>query len=117
LPTGPASHPSRQGSRQAPRRQGLRQRRAAPVAQRSSHQARHPQSIKSNAAVQLRQKILQAAAPHRECLLSPQGLPAHRNPLRQAGTKLPRLSLSGRCHRLVDLMSLDPSRLTSLSIE
>src|SRR4029453_1266590 len=92
----------------APGRQGLRQRGAAPVAERSSHQARHPQSLKSKTAVQLRQEILQAAASHRERLLSAQGLPAHRYALRQAGAKLSRLDLSGCRYRLVDLMSLDP---------
>src|SRR5215469_5877620 len=34
---------------------------------------------------------------------------AHRNPLRQAGAKLPGLCLPRRCSCMVDLMSLDPS--------
>ena len=80
------------------------------MAERSSHQARHPQSLKSKTAVQLRQEILQAAASHRERLLSAQGLPAHRYALRQAGAKLSRLRLSGCRYRLVDLMSLDPNK-------
>ena len=40
-----------------------------------------PNRSKPQAAVQLRQKILQAAPPYRERLLSPQGLPAHRHSL------------------------------------
>lgn len=87
------------------------------MAERSSHQARHPQSLKSKTAVQLRQEILQAAASHRERLLSAQGLPAHRYALRQAGAKLSRLDLSGCRYPLVDLMSLDPSPTGSVRLE
>ena len=76
----------------------------------SRHQARHPQHFEPQAALQLRQEILQAATPHRECLLPPQGLPTHRHPLRQARPKLPRLRLPRRCYRMVDFMSLGPSR-------
>ena len=74
-------------AREAARRQGLRQRRAAAMAEGSRHQARHSQQVEPQAAVQLRQEILQTATPHRECLLPPQGLPPHRHPLRQAGAE------------------------------
>ena len=43
------------------------------------------------------------------CLQQIEGLQAYRNPVRQAGAKLPRLCLSCRSSRMVDLMSLDPS--------
>ena len=78
---------------------------------RARHQARRSQQVEPQAAVQLRQESLQATPPHRECLLSAQGLPPHRHPLRQAGAKLPRFRLPRRCYRMVDLMSLDPSHL------
>ena len=45
----------------------------------------------------------------RERLQQVEGLQAHRNPIRQTGTKLPGLRLFGRCTPMVDLMSLDPS--------
>ena len=45
----------------------------------------------------------------RECVQQAEGLQAHRNPLRQAGTKLLGLSLPGRRPRVVGLMSLDPN--------
>ena len=43
------------------------------------------------------------------CLQQAEGLPPHRNPLRQAGAKLPRFCLPRRSSCMVDLMSLDPS--------
>ena len=60
-------------------------------------------------ALQLQQEVLQGKTPYRERLLSPDGLQAYRHALRQAGTKLPRIHLPRRSHRLVDFMSLDPS--------
>jgi hypothetical protein len=109
LSARPASHPSHQGGQEASRRQGLRQRGVAAMAERSRHQSRHSQQVQPQTAVQLRQEILQATTPYRERLLSAQGLPPYRNSLRQTGAKLSRLSLPRRCYRMVDLMSLDPS--------
>src|ERR1700733_767468 len=45
----------------------------------------------------------------RECVQQAEGLPPHRNPLRQAGAKPSRLCLPRRRPCMVDLMSLDPS--------
>ena len=45
-----------------------------------------------------------------ECVQQAEGLPPHRNPLRQAGAKLPRVCLPLRRFGMLDLMSLDPSR-------
>ncbi len=47
---------------------------------------------------------------YRECLQQIEGLQAHRNALRQTGTKLPRVRLPCSGPRMVDLMSLDPSK-------
>ena len=44
------------------------------------------------------------------CVQQAEGLQAHRNPLRQAGAKLPGLCLPRRRSCMVDLMSLDPSQ-------
>ena len=101
-------------AREASRRQGLRQRRAAAMAERSRHQARRSQQVEPQAALQLRQEILQTATPHRERLLPPQRLPPHRHALRQAGQKLPRLRLPRRCYRLVDFMSSGPELIVFL---
>jgi len=65
--------------------------------------------LQQEAAVQLQQASLQAALAHRERFQQVEGLQAHRNPLRQAGAKLPGLCLPRRCSYMVDLMSLDPS--------
>jgi IS5 family transposase len=43
------------------------------------------------------------------CVQQVEGLQAHRYPLRQAGAKLPGFCMPGCQHRMVDLMSLDPS--------
>ena len=72
------------------------------MATRARHQARRSQQVEPQAAVQLRPESLQATPPHRECLRSAQGLPAHRHPLRQAGAKLPRCRLPCRRYRMVD---------------
>ena len=109
----PAPHPSHQSGQEASRRQGLRQRAAEAMAEGSRHQGCRPQQVEPQATFQLRQESLQATTPHRECLLSAQGLPPHRHSLRQAGEKLPRLRLPRCCYRLVDFMSLDPSLTVS----
>jgi len=75
----------------------------------SRHHVHRAEQIEPQAALQLRQNILQVPASHRECFLSAQRLPPHLHSLRQAGTKLPRLHLPCRCYRMVDLMSLGPS--------
>src|SRR6516162_1344256 len=56
----------------------------------------------------------QVALAHRECIQQVEGLQAHRNPLRQAGAKLPGLCLPRRCSCMVDLMGLYPSRAASV---
>ena len=66
------------------------------------------EQVEPKAALQLRQKILQATTPHRERFRPPQGLPPHLHSLRQVSSKLPRLGLPRGCYRMVDLMSLDP---------
>jgi hypothetical protein len=81
------------------------------MAEGARHQSRHSQQVEPQAALLLRQKILQTAPPHRECLLPPQRLPAHRHALRQARSKLPSLHLPCRRSRLVDFMSLGPSKV------
>ena len=58
---------------------------------------------------QLQQAPLQASLAHRERVQQIEGLQAHRNPLRQAGAKLPGLCLPRRRAGMVDLMSCDPS--------
>ena len=78
------------------------------MAEGSRHQPRHTQQIKPQAALQLRQKILQEAPPHRERILPSQRLSAHRHPLRQTRKKLPCFRLPRRCYRMVDFMSLGP---------
>ena len=72
-----------------------------------------PNRSNRKATVQLQQAALQASLAHRECLQQVEGLQAHRHPIRQTGTKLSRLCLSGRCSCMVDLMSLDPSSAPS----
>ena len=79
------------------------------MARRARHEARNPQPIEQEAAIPLRQDILQGTTPHRECLLPPERLQTYRHAIRSACTKLPRIDLSGRRHRVVDIMSLDPS--------
>src|SRR5665213_2830621 len=81
------------------------------MAQRARHQTRRPQQVKPQAALQLRQEVLQATPPNRERLLPPQRLSTHRNPIRQAGKKLPCFRLPRRSYRVVDFMSLDPRRM------
>lgn len=108
----PASDPSHQSGQEASRRQGLRQCGTATMAERSRDQGRCSQQVQPKAALQLRPDSLQTAAPHRECLLSPQGLPPHRYTLRQAGEKLPRLEMPCRRYRMVDVMSLGPNDST-----
>src|SRR6516162_4870224 len=73
------------------------------------NQAGYSKSLQQEATVQLQQASLQVALAHRECIQQVEGLQAHRNPLRQAGAKLPGLCLPRRCSCMVDLMSLDPS--------
>lgn len=80
------------------------------MAEGAGHKTRRPQQIEPQTALQFRPEVLQAATQDRERLLPPQGLPAYRHPLRQIGKKLPRLHLPRRCYRVVDFMSLDPSR-------
>src|SRR6516164_3152829 len=75
------------------------------------NQAGYSKSLQQEATVQLQQAYLQAALAHRERVQQVEGLQAHRNPLRQAGAKLPGLCLPRRCSCMVDLMSLDPSVL------
>src|SRR5262249_3850849 len=75
---------------------------------RARNQAGHSKSLQQEATVQLQQAYLQAALAHRERVQQVEGLQAHRNPLRQAGAKLPGLCLPRRCSCMVDLMSLDP---------
>ena len=79
------------------------------MAERARHQAGRSQQVEPQAALQLRQEILQATTPHRERLLPAQGLPTSRNPLPQVGPKLPCLRMPRRCYRIVDFMSLGPS--------
>src|ERR1044071_5398687 len=64
------------------------------------HQARRAEQVKPQAAFQLRQEGLQATTSHRECLRSSQGLPKRLHPIRQAGSKLPRLRLPRCCYRM-----------------
>src|SRR6516225_5063977 len=73
------------------------------------NQAGYSKSLQQEATVQLQQAYLQAALAHRERVQQVEGLQAHRNPLRQAGAKLPGLCLPRRCSCMVDLMSLDSS--------
>jgi hypothetical protein len=75
------------------------------------YQAGHSKSLQQEATFQFQQAYLQAALAHRERVQQVEGLQAHRNPLRQAGAKLPGLCLPRRCSCMVDLMSLDPSHL------
>src|SRR5215471_6925978 len=78
------------------------------MAEPAPHQARRAQQMQSQAALQLRPKVLQAASQDRERLLPPQGLPPYRHTLRQACKELPRIRLPRRSYRLVDFMSRDP---------
>src|SRR5579859_5358834 len=73
------------------------------------NQAGHSQPLQQEATVQLQQASLQTALADRECVQQAQGLQAHRHPIRQTGTELLVLCLSGCQPRMVDLMSLDPS--------
>ena len=75
----------------------------------SAEPSRSFQTAATEATVQLLKAPLQASLAHRECVQQAEGLPAHRNPLRQAGAKLPGLCLPRRRSCMVDLMSLDPS--------
>src|SRR5215471_16632285 len=79
------------------------------MAEPAPHQARRAQQMQSQAALQLRPKVLQAASQDRERLLPPQGLPPYRHTLRQACKELPRIRLPRRSYRLVDFMSRDPN--------
>src|SRR5262245_38390993 len=88
-------------------------RRAAPRPARARNQAGHSKSPQQKTTVQLQQAYLQAALAHRERVQQIEGLQAHRNPLRQAGAKLPGLCLPRRCSCMVDLMSLDPNAVRS----
>ena len=67
------------------------------------------QTLQPEATVQLQQASLQASLAHRECLQKVEGLQAYRHALRQVGSKLPGLCLSGRSPCMVDLMNPDPS--------
>ena len=49
-----------------------------------------------------------------ESAFKAEGLPAHRNPLRQTGAKLPGFCLPRRSSCMVDLMSLGPSTTLAL---
>ena len=49
-----------------------------------------------------------------ESAFKAEGLPAHRNPLRQTGAKLPGFCLPRRSSCMVDLMSLGPSYRSSI---
>jgi hypothetical protein len=76
------------------------------MARPARHEARNPQPIEQEAAIPLRQEILQAPTPHRECLLPPERLQTHRYAMRSPGTKLPRIDMSRRRPCVVDIMSL-----------
>jgi hypothetical protein len=73
------------------------------------NQAGYSQPQQQGATVPLQQAPLQASLAHRERLQQVEGLQAHRNPLRQAGSKLLGLCLPGRRLGVVDLMSPNPS--------
>jgi hypothetical protein len=81
------------------------------VACRSGNQGDHSEPIEPEAALQLRQEVVQTTSPHRERLLPAQRLQAHCHALRSTGKKLPRIRLPRRGDRLVDFMSLDPSHV------
>jgi hypothetical protein len=72
------------------------------------NQAGHSQPQQQETTIQLQQAFLQTSLAHRECVQQVEGLQADRNALRQNGTKLPSLCLSGCSPCMVDLMSLDP---------
>ena len=65
--------------------------------------------LQQETTVQLQQAPLQATMAHQECLQQVEGLQAHCHTIRQAGPKLPRISVPCGRSRMVALMSLDPS--------
>src|SRR6266542_4352923 len=76
-------------SRQAHRRQGLRQRRHSQRPGGARHRTRHPAAIEPQHANRIRSGSLQAAQPHRAMRQSPQAIPAHRHPIRENRESLP----------------------------
>src|ERR1700682_3633833 len=82
---------------------------------RPRNQAGHSQPQQQEATVLLQQTPLQASLAHRKCIQQVEGLQAYRNALRQAGSKLLGLCLSGRSPCMVDLMSPDPRYPNSMA--
>jgi hypothetical protein len=98
--TGPSGRPL--GAETADRRQGLRRQQPPTHPGRAAHRGRHPVHDLAQAADPIRPPRLSPAQQDRARLLLPQGLPAHRNPLRQARPKLPRRRRNRSRHPLVD---------------
>ena len=67
-----------------------------------------PNRCNRKTAVHLQQAPLQAALAYRGGVQQIEGLQAHRNPLRQIGSKLSRICLPRRRSCMVGLMSLGP---------
>jgi hypothetical protein len=70
----------------------------------------YSEPIEPKAEVQFQQEGVPGKTPCGERFLPAQGLQAYRHTLRQIGPELPRVGPSRGHHRLVDFMSLGPSK-------